>query len=148
VLEENQVSYGEGKDQKRVDMLLVEDKSAGISLIQELQKAHLPVRAYNPGKADKMMRLQIVAAIIDSGRVWIPESDTRKGYVKTWAEPFMAQICAFPDSTHDDYVDSCTQALRLLKDLGWLDIDPEPRYDDDHDGYVDVKPVRVNPYSV
>ena len=149
VIEEYQMSYGEGKDAKRVEMILVEDKSAGISLIQELQRAHLPVRAYNPGKADKMQRLQIVGAIIDSGRVWIPESDTRKGYVRDWAEPFISQICAFPDSTHDDYVDSCTQALRLLKDMGFLDIDPEPRYDDDNDGYADeYQQPRINPYAV
>ena len=146
VLEEYRCVYGEGKDAKRVDMILVEDKAAGISLIQELQRAGLPVRSYNPGKADKMQRLQIVAAIIASGRVWLPESSERKGYVSNWAEGFLSQICAFPDSTHDDFVDACSQALRMLKDMGWLDIDPEPEYDDPDD-YVDIMPPRVNPYS-
>jgi predicted phage terminase large subunit-like protein len=146
VLEEYRSVYGEGKDAKRVDLILVEDKAAGISLIQELQRAGLPVRSYNPGKADKMQRLQIVAAIIASGRVWLPESSERKGYVSNWAEGFLSQICAFPDSTHDDYVDACSQALRMLKDMGWLDIDPEPEYDDPDD-YVDIMPPRVNPYS-
>ena len=146
VLEEYRSVYGEGKDAKRVDMILVEDKAAGISLIQELQRAGLPVRSYNPGKADKMQRLQIVAAIIASGRVWLPESSERKGYVSNWAEGFLSQICAFPDSTHDDFVDACSQALRMLKDMGWLDIDPEPEYDDPDD-YVDIMPPRVNPYA-
>ena len=71
----------------------------------------------------------------------------RKGYVKDWCEGFLSQICAFPDSTHDDYVDSATQAIRLLKDIGFLDINPEPRYDDEDD-YVDAQPPRVNPYAV
>jgi hypothetical protein len=48
VIEEYDVVYGEGKDKKRVDLILVEDKSAGIALIQDLQRGHLPVRAYNP----------------------------------------------------------------------------------------------------
>jgi len=147
VLEEWRVSYGEGKEAKRPDLILVEDKAAGISLIQELRQAHLPVRGYNPGKADKMQRLQITASIFTTGRVWLPESSARKGYVKDWAEGFLSQICSFPDSTHDDYVDSATQAIRLMKDMGFLDINPEPMDNDDDDylEYTQVK--RVNPYS-
>jgi predicted phage terminase large subunit-like protein len=110
VIEEYGAVYGEGKEKKRVDLLLIEDKSAGISLIQDLQRAHLPIRAYNPGRADKMQRLNIVSNIIARGRVWIPESSTRKGYVRDWAEGFVSQICSFPESTHDDYVDACVFA--------------------------------------
>lgn len=147
VMDEWRVSYGEGKEAKRPDLILVEEKAAGLSLIQELQKAHLMVRGYNPGRADKMQRLQITAAIFAAKRVWLPESELHKGYVKDWVEGFLSQICAFPDSQHDDYVDSATQAMRWLKDMQWLDIDPEPRYDDDDD-YYDAQPVRVNPYAV
>ena len=147
VQDEWRVSYGEGRDAKRPDLILVEEKAAGLSLIQELQKAHLMVRGYNPGRADKMQRLQITAAIFVAKRVWLPESEVHKGYVKDWVEGFLSQLCAFPDSQHDDYVDSATQAMRWLKDMGWLDIDPEPRYDDDDD-YFDAQPVRVNPYAV
>ena len=147
VQDEWRVSYGEGRDAKRPDLILVEEKAAGLSLIQELQKAHLMVRGYNPGRADKMQRLQITAAIFVAKRVWLPESEVHKGYVKDWVEGFLSQICAFPDSSHDDYVDSATQAMRWLKDMGWLDIDPEPRYDDDDD-YYDTQPARVNPYAV
>ena len=146
VLEEWRVSYGEGRDAKRPDLILVEDKAAGISLIQELRYAHLPVRAYNPGRADKMQRLQITASIFATGRVWLPESDTHKGYVRSWAEGFLSQICAFPDAAHDDYVDSTTQAIRLLKDMNWLDINPEPPdNDDDYLEFTQAK--RVNPYA-
>jgi len=148
VIEEYETIFGEGKDKKRVDLILVEDKSAGISLIQDLQRAHLPVRAYNPGKADKMQRLNIVSNIIARGRVWIPESDRRKGYVKDWAEGFVSQICSFPESTRDDYVDSCTQALRYLRDSGWLEIDPPPRDDWDEEDYVDSGRTRENPYAI
>ena len=145
VLDEWRVSYGEGKDAKRPDLILVEDKAAGISLIQELRQAHLPVTGWNPGRADKMQRLQITASIFATGRVWLPESGIRKGYVKDWVEGFLSQLCSFPDSTHDDYVDSATQAIRYLKDGGWLDINPEPHYDDDD--YAEIRPQRINPYA-
>ena len=149
VLDEYETVFGEGKERKRVDLLLIEDKSAGISLIQDLQRAHLPVRAYNPGRADKLQRLNIVSNIIARGRVWIPESDHRKGYVKDWAEGFVSQICSFPETTHDDLVDACTQALRYLRDSGWLEIDPPPRDDWDEDDYADSGRVRrVNPYAI
>jgi predicted phage terminase large subunit-like protein len=149
VIEEYETVFGDGKDKKRVDLLLIEDKSAGISLIQDLQRAHLPIRAYNPGRADKVQRLNIVSNIIARGRVWIPESDARKGYVKDWAEGFVSQICSFPSTTHDDYVDACTQALRYLRDAGWLEIDPPPQEDWDDEDYADTgRQRRVNPYAV
>ena len=128
VIEEYETVYGEGKERKRVDLILVEDKSAGIALIQDLQRAHLPVRAYNPGRADKIQRLNIVSNIIARGRVWIPESDRRSGYVKDWAEGFVSQICAFPDTTHDDYVDSCLDSLTQIQMI---------------DGHKAIKDVRV-----
>jgi predicted phage terminase large subunit-like protein len=147
VLDEYEAVFGEGKDKKRVDLILVEDKSSGISLIQDLQRAHLPVRAYNPGRADKVQRLSIVSNIIMAGRVWIPESTINKGYVRDWAEGFVSQICSFPESTHDDFVDACTQALRFLRDAGWLNIDPPPRDDYDDDDYLEYSKKSENPYA-
>jgi predicted phage terminase large subunit-like protein len=148
VVEEYETVYGDGKKKKRVDLILIEDKSAGISLIQDLQRAHLPVRAYNPGRADKVQRLNIVSNIIARGRVWIPESSQKRGYVRDWAEPLVSQICSFPETTHDDLVDSTTQVLRYLRDAGWLEIDPPPREDWDEDDYADTgRSRRTNPYA-
>ena len=94
-----------------MDLILIEDKSAGISLIQDLQRAHRPVRAYNPGRADKMQRLNVISSLFARGRVWMPESTQRPRYVKDWVEPLLSQLCAFPDTTHDDFVDSCVDSL-------------------------------------
>jgi predicted phage terminase large subunit-like protein len=139
--DENEWGHG-----KKVDMVLIEDKSAGISLIQDLQRARLPVRAYNPGNADKMMRLNIVSPIIAKGRVWIPESSKWPGRPRDWAEPLIQQLCAFPEVRHDDLVDATTQALRVLRDSGFISIDPPPP---DDDIYIDeTKPQRVNPYAI
>jgi predicted phage terminase large subunit-like protein len=149
VVEEYGVVFGDGKEKKRVDLILIEDKSAGISLIQDLQRAHLPVMAYNPGRADKIQRLNIVSHIIARGRVWIPESSQRKGFVRDWAEGFVSQICAFPETTNDDYVDTGSQALRWLRDAGWLEVDPPPEEDWDEEDYADTgRQRRVNPYAV
>ena len=148
VADEFETVFGEGKDAKRVDLILVEDKASGIVLIQDLQRAHLPVRAYNPGKADKIQRLSIVANVIKAGRVYIPESTARAGMVRDWAEEMLTQICSFPDTTHDDYCDALSQCLRYLRDAGWLGIDPRPQHELDEEDYIDAEQERVNPYAV
>ena len=131
---------------RSVDLVLIEDKSAGISLVQDLQRTGLNVRSYNPGKADKMMRLNIVSPIIQRGRVYLPESTKKAGAARDWCEPLINQICSFPESRHDDLVDSTSQALRILRDIGFLVID---YIADNSDMYVDeTKPRRVNPYAV
>jgi predicted phage terminase large subunit-like protein len=152
VIDEYEVVYGEGRDRKLVDLVLVEDKSAGISLIQDLQRAHIPVHAYNPGKADKTQRLSIVANIIKAGRVWVPESGNNKGYVRDWAEGMISQICSFPEGTeHDEFVDCISQGLRYLRDAGWISIDAPPRdeieQEDISDAEIYNNRSRENPYS-
>jgi len=147
IIDEYETVYGEGREKKRVDLLLVEDKAAGISLIQDLQRAGLPVRGYNPGRADKSQRLSIVANIIKAGRVWVPESSVRKGYVRDWAEGMVSQICSFPNTAHDEYVDCISQALRFLRDAGWISID-FPKEWVDEDDYIDAGGrSRENPYA-
>jgi predicted phage terminase large subunit-like protein len=135
--------FGNGK---KVDQILIEDKSAGISLIQDLQRAGLNVRAYNPGRADKTARLNIVSPIIAKGLMYLPESGINENQVRDWVEPFLNQVCAFPEVRNDDYVDALTQGLRLLRDMGFLTVDSIV---DNSDMYVDeTRPRRVNPYAV
>lgn len=148
IVDEFETVYGDGREKKRVDMLLIEDKSAGISLIQDLRRAGLPVIPYNPGRADKIQRLSIVANVIKAGRVWVPESGVRRGYVRDWAEGMISQVCSFPEGTaHDDFVDAMSQALRYLRDAGWLTID-FPREWVDEDDYIDAGGrSKENPYA-
>ena len=147
VLDEYEIVFGEGKDAKRVDLVLVEDKAAGIVLIQDLQRAHIPVRKYNPGNADKIQRLSIVANVVKAGRVYVPESSVNAGFVRDWAEAMITQICSFPQTTHDDFVDAFSQALRYLRDAGWLSIDPPPPDDYDEEDLIDAGVIKENPYA-
>ena len=103
------------------------------------------VRSYNPGMADKTQRLNIVAPIIKRGRVYVPESLKKEGYPRDWVEPLIGQLCAFPEVRHDDLVDAMTQALRILRDMGFLDIDPV--YNDESQYIDETRPKRVNPYA-
>lgn len=137
-------TFGKGR---KADLVLMEDKSAGISLIQELQGSGVPVQGYNPGKADKIQRMNIVAPLIAKGRVYVPASAENPTEVAEWAKRFMRQVCSFPESGgHDDYVDALSQALRVLRDSGWLLLDALPPRDYD---YADDRGRKYqNPYAM
>jgi predicted phage terminase large subunit-like protein len=145
-----EVVYGADNDfakGRKADLILMEDKSAGISLIQELQSSGVPVQGYNPGRADKVQRLNIVAPIISKGKVYIPEDAERKGEFAEWSKRFLRQVCSFPEAKgHDDYVDSLSQALRVLRDTGWILLDPLPARDYDY-ADDDYKKKYANPYA-
>ena len=132
---------------KKADLILMEDKSAGISLIQELQAGGMPVRSYNPGRADKVQRINIVAPLIAKGKVFVPEDPENEGEVAPWAKKFIRQVCSFPEAKgHDDYVDALSQGLRVLRDAGWLQLDPLPDRDYDHADDI-ARNQRYNPYA-
>jgi predicted phage terminase large subunit-like protein len=145
-----EVVYGADNDfgkGRKADLILMEDKSAGISLIQELQRSGVDVRGYNPGRADKVQRLNIVAPLVAKGRVYIPEDPEKPKEFVDWSKRFLRQVCSFPEAGgHDDYVDSLSQALRVLRDSGWIQLDALPArdysYSDD-----DANKKFVNPYA-
>lgn len=115
---------------RTVDLLVIEDKGSGISLRQMLENDNIEAYAYNPGNADKLSRLHMVSHIFARKRIWLPESENHKGRPKTWVEPMLAQLCAFTgagSTKHDDYVDSCTQAIRLCIDKGLVTALREPK---------------------
>jgi len=83
--------------------------------------------------------------MVERGLVYLPESLERRGYPRTWIDPFLRELCAFPEAKHDDFVDAFSQALRFLRDSDIIRLD---HFVDNSDMYVDdTKPKRVNPYS-
>lgn len=109
---------------RKPDMVLIEDKGSGISLRQSLESEGILTHAYNPGRADKLTRLHVVSPIFSRRFVWIPESVKNPGRTTSWADTVISQLCSFAGSgsiKHDDFVDSTTQAMRLLMDKRMLD---------------------------
>jgi predicted phage terminase large subunit-like protein len=122
----------EARNQRRADMVLIEDKGSGIALRQDLARAGVPAWAYNPGKANKVQRAHVISPYIKNGLVFIPASSenfievdgVRVPDFPTWAQPFVSLVCSFPaEGNPDDYVDSLTQAVRVLVDQSWLTVD-------------------------
>jgi predicted phage terminase large subunit-like protein len=95
------------------DLVLIEDKASGQSLMQDLQReSNLPLKAISVDR-DKIARAHAVTSLIEGGRVYVPEW-------AQWIDDYLAEMAAFPKGAHDDDVDSTTQALNYLRDNAGL----------------------------
>ena len=83
--------------------LLIEDKGAGTSLIQDLKRENIHAIGFKP-EGDKIIRMQKHSARIEAGSVFLP----RKA---PWLDRFRAELLAFPVGRHDDQVDALSQGL-------------------------------------
>ena len=106
------------------DAFIVEAKASGAPLVFELRRMGIPVQEFTPTRGnDKISRLNSVTDLFASGKVWAPR--------KRWAEEVIEEMAAFPNSDHDDLVDSSTQALIRFRKGGFVrlptDEPDEPR---------------------
>lgn len=97
------------------DAFIVEKKSSGTPLYQELRRLGIPVQEFTPhrGTGDKVARLNAVSDIIRSGMVWYPAG-------RRWAEEVIEQSVAFPYGSHDDLVDCLSMVLARYRQGGFI----------------------------
>ena len=103
------------------DVVLIEDKSSGQALIQEVRENNrlraqatrhereslpqaLTVIPVQPD-ADKVTRMEVEADAIQGGNVWLPEQ-------ASWLGDYEQEIRSFPKSQFADQVDSTSQYLK------------------------------------
>lgn len=117
------------------DAFVVEKKSNGAALYQELRRMGIPVGEFTPGKGqDKISRVNAVSDIFSSGLVWAPD--------KRWAKEVIEECNDFPAGTNDDLVDSTTQALMRFRQGGFIQLP----IDDAEDINYDFNPRRAAYY--
>lgn len=141
-------SYRYGDQEKAVDLILVEDKASGQSILQELLNAGLPMKAFKPGRMDKTSRLHSVSHFVENGMVYIPESSLTPGKVRDWAQDFVDQVCAFPAAPHDEFVDCLSSSLITMSNMTFLRMEEMAEDIEESDGsdpYATAN--RVNPYG-
>jgi predicted phage terminase large subunit-like protein len=87
------------------DVVLVEDKASGTSLIQELRAEGFSLVKEAPAiDGDKVMRLHAQTAKIEGGFVLLPKE-------AHWLDTYLLELTTFPNSKYDDQVDSTVFAL-------------------------------------
>ena len=97
------------------DAFIVEKKSNGSALYQEMRRMGIPVGEFTPGKGqDKIARVNAVSDLLASGIVWAPD--------RRWAKEVIEECNDFPSGTNDDLVDSTTQALLRFRQGGFISL--------------------------
>jgi predicted phage terminase large subunit-like protein len=108
------------------DKVIIEKKASGQSLIQDLRRSGLPIVPWTPEK-DKVTRAYAAQSLLENGRVYYPN--------RKWAEDMIEECCQFPQGSHNDFVDTLTQAF-LWVQRSWLvrnsaDVENDDEEDDD-----------------
>ena len=86
------------------ETVIVEAKASGTPLTQELRQLGIPVVNFTPSRGnDKLSRVHSISPLFEAGMIWAPD--------ESWAREVVEECAAFPNGTHDDLVDSTTQAL-------------------------------------
>ena len=83
--------------------ILIENKSNGSSLIQDLQQQYNKIISIKPTKS-KEYRVNEILTTIESGSFFIAEK-------QSWNESFEAELLSFPSCKHDDIVDAVSQMI-------------------------------------
>lgn len=89
----------------KANVVLVEDKASGTQLIQQLKSEGMHAITEAPKlDGDKVMRLRAQTAKFSGGFVLLPAK-------AEWLADFVSELLGFPNSKHDDQVDSTVFAL-------------------------------------
>jgi predicted phage terminase large subunit-like protein len=105
------------------DAFMVEKKSNGAALYQELRRMGVPAGEFTPGKGqDKISRVNAISDLFASGIVWAPEH--------RWAREVMEECNDFPSGANDDLVDSTTLALLRFRQGGFIKLPSDEPEDD------------------
>lgn len=100
------------------DAFIVEKKAAGAPLIQELRQMGIPVSEFSPSRGnDKTVRVNAIADIFASGRVWAPRT--------RWAMEVIEECATFPVGVKDDYVDCTSCALLRYRQGRFISLDTD-----------------------
>jgi predicted phage terminase large subunit-like protein len=106
------------------DNCIIEKKSNGAALLQEMRAAGIPISEFVPGKGtDKIARVNSVSDIFSSGMVWAPTD-------RNFAKDVIEECASFPLGANDDLTDSTTQAIIRFRKGGFITL-PSDTTDDE-----------------
>lgn len=118
---------------RRPDMVIIEERVNGYTLIQDFQRAGIPVIPFQPKRkgiadSDKESRASLVAHLIEGGRVWVRARGPDFEYLHDFSDEFLDLCSMFPSDEANDVVDTMTQVLLKALDMRWLENPKDPEF--------------------
>lgn len=112
-------------DKWKPSTIVIEDKSSGSSLIQELPLIpgwKYPILPFEP-EGDKLTRLAVESPAIEMGMVWLPKEATllkdtlREIQISlSWLSDYLLEMGTFPNSEHADMADMTSMMLKFFRE--------------------------------
>ena len=103
------------------DLILIEKRASGTSLVQTLRRKGLPAKAWlPPGSRNlrgKLPRAHVASEVLEDGVVYFID--------RPWAHEVIDTCAAFPSDEHDDLVDCVTMALMWLRQGFRIELETE-----------------------
>lgn len=129
------------------DVVVIEAKANGLSLIQSLRRAGIDCQGYTPPKTQrwgnvdlktsqgKIQRARLISPLVENGRVWLPAKPPSFTNLYIFADKFREACANFPNNIEAtrDLVDTFSQAVEWLHRHNWVygsdEVQP-PLYDE------------------
>ncbi|MCK9246085.1 MAG: phage terminase large subunit [Anaerolineaceae bacterium] len=102
-----QKHHGRSSGMGTLRKMMIEDKSSGTGLIQQLRPG-VPVEGI-PRSIDKVSRAMDVVPQIEVGNVVLPDPS-----LAPWLSDILAEAEQFPNGTHDDTIDPLMDAIQCM----------------------------------
>lgn len=123
-LKNNYLDTGDEKKEANAkyspDIVIIEEKAAGHGLVSDLIERGVPAHGFNPGRYDKVARVNRASPYIECGFVWVASVPPSFNVLRKDAEMVVDSCSMFPNGEHDDLVDTVSQAILYLKEKGIL----------------------------
>lgn len=103
------------------DLILVEEKSSGIQLIQTFNKTGITLVGWRPDKyGDKIERVRRVTHLMEVGRVYVPYRGPDFTKPRQYADFLISQCAVWPKGDSRDLVDTMSCVLQRCINSGWI----------------------------
>lgn len=113
------------------DIILVEKKSTGGSVIQDFRRAGINAIGFDPGKyGNKIARVKHVTHLIHAGRIWVPTMPPNHEVLRGFAAQTLDLLSMFPNKESLDVADTFSQVLIYLESNGLLTNPDDEKFDE------------------
>lgn len=131
------------------DVVLIEEASGGLAMIQDLRSSGLPIFGFNPRyhklpnyahMTNKADRARLASVVVEQGLVWLQTERHNPMMLQKSAQFFLDTILACPSGKNQDLVDSFAQAMIWIRKKQLLFLkgeDPTENMPIDYQAYTD-----------
>lgn len=107
---------------RRPNMILIEAKSSGDSLIADFARVGITATPFRPDRryGDKVERVRRITHLLEAGMIYVPYQGPGFERPFNWVDQFLMSMTTFPNAESRDDVDVMTQTLLRLSVSGWI----------------------------